>query len=202
MISRDVSDEFLLFLIRQNNQEAYNMLFDRYKIFLKAFLKKYHSALRTFRVSIPTFEVDLLYVFFQAQDTYEYSSGYFYYYWKLLMTQAISQALEKERRYVCRSDEMIELDADSGMEFDSLSNHEVVTSDDNNIIHVNLNNEILGKISDVNDALLSPPEKCILAYFSNGYNFVEIAKIMGKTPSFVRKIYLVAVEKLKHKFTI
>jgi|GEM_PF-6871635 len=200
MINRDVSDESLVISVRQNDLDAGRILFDRYFIFLRAQLRKYHSAISEWRIDVKIMEVELLDCFFIALATFEQCNGFFYGFWVVILHRQISLLLTRQRRYIYKDNEMIQLDEsvddDSGKS--ALQNHEIVAP------HVDktteIGNEIIYRISDTNDVFLSIIEKTILAYYCDGQNLSNIAKLLGKPLCNIRRNFKSALKKLKDEY--
>ena len=202
MIERTVSDEYLVFLIRQNIAEAHKELFNRYKSFLEAQVIKQRLTLRLLRLDVMLVSLELLTCFYSALDAYDYSSGYFYLFWRLIYRQHLRIIIEKEYKFISRDDGMIHLDEEiDGDGEKNMSLHESYTDYDHYHPSVRLANELYDRISDHSDDAVSNDERIVLLYYSEGESLSSIARIIGKPLCFVRRQFSKASDKIKKLFS-
>lgn len=194
-----LSDEFLIFLIRKNDKDAFAMLEGRYCIFLKSFLvKNGYTSINSF-IPYEIVFLDAQMAFYKAIETYEYCQGYFYMYWRLIVRQELGRIIRQEESifngtFILSLDETFELhDNDTDL-------HELIPSPGNEPLHGNFANEVWGRIEDAKDNLLSLEEKMIVAFYSEGFSFREISERLKKSIYIIQKAYYCAIQKLKVEF--
>lgn len=195
-----LTDEFLVFLIRQNNKDALSILESRYHIFLMGFLRGFSQSLKKLNLEYDVTFIELRFVLFQALESYEYTQGFFYIYWRLIAKQAIIHLLERESRYLKNTNVSFSLDEPLSFEDSDTEYHEVISDQESDFPQQCFESEVYAKIADSDEDLLSLHEKIVMAYYTQGYSFLKISSILKMTIHCVRKHYMLAVRKLQKTY--
>ena len=201
MIERTLSDEYLVFLTRQNNQEAHRELFCRYQVFLFSQIKKVSSILKSLRIDPMILRVELLECVYSALDSYDFSCGFFYSFWRLIYKQHLKCVVQREFKFVTRDEQMLQLDeeVDYGQDH-NISAHELVSVDSFNNRMLSMEREIYERVSDSGNNVVSEDERIVLLHYSEGANLSEIARSLHVPLHKVRKNFQKGLSKLRLLF--
>ncbi len=136
MKKKKLSDEELIFLIAQENREAYSMLFERYKRYSWSAAHKFYLKNEGSGIDVATFHSIALTAFHFALSKYNIKKQNFYPYWREV---ALNEMLEytKQNSYQFRAKwfsgtcSLDELMCESGSKFDEIlgENDRLLTKD-------------------------------------------------------------------------
>lgn len=186
MYIRNVSDEYLIFLMRANSKEAYKLFVERYKFFILGVLNKHRLILKDLNIEWDHAVVELQYATEALLMHYEYCAGYFYSYWHTGILRELYAIFRRHKRIVEESEHTINLDESFGKEGENeVLNHEVYGFEEND--YRDPGQDLLLRISDNNEQLLNLDEKYILVHIAEGYSVSEIARISNKTNNTIRR---------------
>ncbi len=176
-----VSDDELIYLIRQNNEEALNMLLFRYRdirdiLILETLKNNRYCGLDFDDLKQTAYETMLL-----VAETYDPTRSCFFSYWKLLMGREMKTFLIK---YNGPSASFLNtsISFDAGEEFEK--NRWMAQAPDSSdyLITESLNvDESIQHLAEDVDHKLTPQEKAVMAYRMMGYSYEEISSILHFT---------------------
>jgi len=192
----NLSDEDIIKLISQGNEEAYEALFERYKKYIKAFCYDAYSTYKNTGIEFEDLESVSMPVFYNAIANYECGKCGFYIYLKVSLSNAfkvVCQQFGRNNKVADGCQNSISLD----QEFDdghSLS--ETIGEEDKRIKTIG-NSDFTKKYRKVVDKLLSLEEKAVWSMKTeHGFDYVEISKALNTSLSRVKRIYVNAKNKL------
>ncbi len=180
-MTNQVSDDELVYLIRQNNEEALNMLLFRYRdirdiLIWETLKSNRYCGLEFDDLKQTAYEATLL-----VAATYDMKKSCFFSYWKLLVTRELRAFLTKHNgpssAYLNMS-----ISIDEGEEYEK--NQWIMQSSEcsENLVTNHYNaDESMQRLAEDVDNTLTPQEKAVMAYRMLGYSYEEIASILHFT---------------------
>jgi len=193
----DVSDDELVCLVRQQNEEALKMLLFRYRdirdiLIYETLNRNRYCGLEYDDMKITSIEATLL-----ICEHYDYQKSCFFSYWKLLMERELISFLRRMNGYGAgQLNTAVSFDAGDECE----QNFRLAQSMDttHNYITEEINfDESIQRLAEANDNDLSPEEKAVLAYRVLGYSYEEIESIMHMTKRKVCRLMLRMRQKVR-----
>lgn len=177
-MKNQVSDDELIFLIRQNNEEALNMLLFRYRdirdiLICETLKKNRYCGLEFDDLKQTALEATLL-----VAATYDMNKSCLFSYWKLLITRELQSFLKKHNGL---SSSLLNtaVSYDAGDEYEKnycfSQSHDISEYPLTEIINVD---ESVQRLAEDVDHSLTPQEKAVMAYRMLGYSYEEISSIL------------------------
>lgn len=178
----EYSDSELMNLIKEESEEAKDLLFDKYQYIIKIIIKKYVSASKKYNVEYNDLYQEALLGYSDAINRYNDESS--------SLPTFITLCVDRRLQVVIRKASTLK----NKVINDSLSlehiydNYEqslmdILSDDNKNNPLYNLENDercqnLIARINEV----LSPSEKEVFALMLENYNYMEIAQILEKQP--------------------
>lgn len=184
-----VSDDELVYLIRQNNEEAKRLLFLRYETFKRKILEKTDYSLHR---NLDDNAIDSIYYesIMEAISNYEYEKGYFFFFVKEVFEKKLI-AYYRKYTYKSRNEILLKDYDEENVNFE-LDDSYTYQSD---IVDFNL---IVNYIKEED-----PLSYSVLVMWLKGYRYNEIGKYLGihekKVYYLLNKSIKIAKSKIKNK---
>ena len=162
----EISDDYLISLYFEKNQEAIDLLFERYKVFIYGIICEFQKRDGEY-IDFEDFFQEAFLVFLNCIQKYDTDNGCFYFF----VRKSITRKLEDKIRFLKKFKRAISLDA--SMYSVSRENCIDYVAEDceysyyDNFIYEKLINRIDEKSKEIVDLKLA------------GYSYSEIAEIMG-----------------------
>lgn len=160
---KKTSDDFLIYLVREGNQDAIDALYERYKYFIYGFI---NEKLKNEDLYYDYSELyqDLFLIFLRCIEKYDDYSGCFYTFVKTAVDRKIIDVIKKTKRY----NKFASLDR---MMFSSGNECcvDYVSEQDNTDTY--LYDSLVENLNDI--------DKSIVDLKIYGYTYEEIAKVVG-----------------------
>lgn len=184
--TRELRDEELIFLVCQENENAYQLLFERYRRYSWKLAHLMHAQNSSSGIEISVFHSIAIYCFHNALKKYKTQSSNFYPYWKTISNRQMIDFIQ-EQSYQYRGQVFsgfVSLDENFN-DTSSLTFGEMLGEDDKNMHH-KINFDDLIKILKRNVNIFSTREYQIINLLINEYKIKEIAQSL-KIP--IEKVY-------------
>lgn len=176
----NINDYELLMLVRENNEDAYKLLYEKYDRIIKIILKQYIPYIKTFNIDSNELYNRCLMYLHEAIENYDDNKG------ATFNTFATFIIRRKIKEYIMRSRKTYLED----------SYDEIIVMD--NTYDPLLEVEMLDKLERINGAIknsLSKFESKVMSYMLDGKSYDEIIKILNKDP---KQVYN-AIYRIKKK---
>lgn len=183
MSYNDIGDNELIYLIRNQNNQAKECLIERYKKRIYGMINDCCSSITTFNVNYDDYYQDCFIVFLKCLESYDEDYN-FYSYLKQAIEKCIRRKINKEKvmlKYVSIEDDLSD-------------NHPCLVDkvSDSAIIY----NE--NELHDYIDESFEDIDKLIIDYKIKGYSYLEISKFLGIRAKNLYK----RVDKIKEKLRL
>lgn len=190
-----LNDEYLLFLLRRQKQEAFQVLYLRYIAYAYSYLRQNFNDLNNL-LSYDELASTLRQAFFVSISRFEFNSGYLYPYFIKVLRSHFFNALrtKKSSKSVEHSYIMLSLDQKIFDEYETKTFHDLIYIDDEFKDHFNSVNILDLTLNE--KGVFTRLEKEILMYYLDGYKSVEIASALKMSVKKVRTI----IKKLKERY--
>jgi DNA-directed RNA polymerase specialized sigma24 family protein len=180
-MKNQVSDDELVYLVRQKNEEALSMLLFRYHDIRDVLI---WQTLKNNRYCGIDYD-DLKQVAYEALmlilATYDMRKSCFFSYWKLLISREL-RGFYKNHNGISAAMLNTALSYDAGDEYErNYCVSQSVAFDGPSLIDSLNASDCLQRLAEDVDHCFSPPEKAIMAYRMLGYSYEEISTIMHFT---------------------
>ncbi len=185
---KNLTDEKLVKLYKQGNQDAFTELYNRYKVLVKFHCRKFFWI----GSEIEDITQEGMKGLFNAVQTYKEEMASFKTYASLCIKTSILTAIKKYNdNNVVKNNGNISIESIEGFSH-------LVTTPEEFIIDKESDNEILSKIYKV----LSKREKEVLKFYLEGLNYIEIAKKLGVKVKAVDNALVRAKSKIFKNFEV
>lgn len=178
---KDFNDNELVAYAKENNEDAKNIIYEKYKYIIKILANKYKKSAYVLGIEENDLEQEAMIGFVGAIYTYNDSKSSLKTYISLCVERQIYTTLKKANTLKNKiNNEALSLEYDYGEEtklVDILSDNNLNDPLDNIIINEK-NNEFIDKIKDS----LSDSEKMVFSLMLAGHNYKQIAEILDITP--------------------
>lgn len=178
---KDFNDNELVAYAKENNEDAKNIIYEKYKYIIKILANKYKKSAYVLGIEENDLEQEAMIGFVGAIYTYNESKSSLKTYISLCVERQIYTTLKKANTLKNKiNNEALSLEYDYGEEtklVDILSDNNLNDPLDNIIINEK-NNEFIDKIKDS----LSDSEKMVFSLMLAGHNYKQIAQILDITP--------------------
>lgn len=178
---KDFNDNELVAYAKENNEDAKNIIYEKYKYIIKILANKYKKSAYVLGIEENDLEQEAMIGFVGAIYTYNDSKSSLKTYISLCVERQIYTTLKKANTLKNKiNNEALSLEYDYGEEtklVDILSDNNLNDPLDNIIINEK-NNEFIDKIKDS----LSDSEKMVFSLMLAGHNYKQIAQILDITP--------------------
>ncbi len=176
-----VSDDELILYIRQNNEEALNMLLFRYRdirdiLIWETLKKNRYCGLEFDDLKQTAYEATLL-----VAETYDPKKSCLFSYWKLIVARELQTFLKKHNGLSASL-------LNTAYSFDGLDEFErnYCFSQSTEVSEYSLTDSInqdesMVRLAEAVDHGLTPQEKAVMAYRMLGYSYEEIAAVLHFT---------------------
>ena len=190
-----LNDEYLLFLLRRQKSDAFQVLYLRYIPYGYSYLRQNFNDLNNLLTSDELSSI-LRQAFFVAISRFDFNSGYFYPYYVKVLKSHFYNALraKKSSKSVEHSYVMLSLDQKLFEEHETKTFHDLLYVDDAFIDPFNRVN--LLSITLTEKGIFSRFEKEILMYYLDGYTSTEIAAALNMTVKKERSV----ITKLQERY--
>lgn len=176
----ECSDDLLISLVREDNKEAYNLLFDRYKKIVLKWINNKKGLLRFNKIEVEDIFNDFLSVFDNYIDEYDSNLGRFISYLKVCLDRFIIKKIRSENSNGKKAlASALSLDASlNGLDdinyLDTVESKYIISD-------VSGNYDVADKSDSIKEILskLSNEELKIITLKSEGKSYKEIGEIVG-----------------------
>ncbi len=166
MLINDISDDLLFRLYLEKNQDAIDMLFERYKVFIYGIIVDMQKHYGVF-LEFEELYQDAMVAFLSCLEKYDEDNGCFYFFMKRAIERKLADRIKKTKK-CCRY-----ISLDVSMYEDSDETYiDYVAEDDKTCLY---NTELYDRLVDRVDYL----SKGIIDLRLHGYGYQEIAKCLG-----------------------
>lgn len=197
-MKHDVSDDELVCLVRQQNEEALKMLLFRYRDIIDILIyetlnRNRYCGLEYDDLKITSIEATLL-----VCEHYDYQKSCFFSYWKLLVERELTGFLR--RLNGCGAGLLnTALSFDSGDENEQNFRLAQTVDSQHNPITESINfDESVNRLAEADDHDLKPLEKAVLAYRVLGYRYEEIEQLMHLSKRKICRLMLTMRRKVRN----
>lgn len=190
-----LNDEYLLFLLRRQKSDAFQVLYLRYIPYGYSYLRQNFNDLNNLLTSDELSSI-LRQAFFVAISRFDFNSGYFYPYYVKVLKSHFFNALraKKSSKSVEHSYIMLSLDQKLFEDHETKTFHDLIYVDDEFIDHFNSVNLLSITLNE--KGIFSRLEKEVLMYYLDGYKSKEIAEALKMNVKKVRSV----INKLKERY--
>ena len=166
MFLKEISDDWLFCLYLEGNQDAIDLLFDRYSRFIYGIITQFQKKDGEYYDFEELFQ-DAMVTFLGCINKYDEESGCFYFFVK----KSIERKLIDKIKYIKKSKRIVSLDRYM-YDDDGETNLDYICEEDSSrLIENDLYNTLVGKVDAEN--------KEIIDLKMSGYSYQEIAGILG-----------------------
>ena len=177
----DINDNELIYLIKENDDEAKDIIYDKYKYIIDILTKKYKKSAYVLGIEFSDLYQDAMLGFVDAIYSYNDEKASIKTYITLCVERKIYSCLKKATRLKNKiHHESLSLE----YTYEDDNSLKDILSDNNknnpleNIITMENQNEVIDKIKEV----LSDSEKLVFSLMIGGLYYKQIAKILDLSP--------------------
>ena len=162
-----ISDDLLVCLWREKNQDAFDLLQNRYNYFIFGIIKDILNKYDKFFDYADLYQESFM-AFLRCIESYDEENGCFYFFVRRSVERALINYIKKNMRYM-------EIKSIDNMVYeDSRESYvDYIVEEKNDFCDSTLYEKLINKLDDVN--------KLIVDYKIDGYTYNEIAKMLGLT---------------------
>lgn len=162
-----ISDDLLVCLWREKNQDAFDLLQTRYNYFIFGIIKDILNKYDKFFDYADLYQESFM-AFLRCIESYDEENGCFYFFVRRSIERALINYIKKNMRYM-------EIKSIDNMVYeDSRESYvDYIAEEKNDFCDSTLYEKLTNKLDDVN--------KLIVDYKIDGYTYNEIAKMLGLT---------------------
>ncbi|MDR1697763.1 MAG: hypothetical protein LBR37_02445 [Erysipelotrichaceae bacterium] len=196
-----ISDEYLLSLVRKRSKEAFLILFKRFEYYTIGIIRRQGRDLLDLGIDFNDLLLSGLELLMTCLDCFVMDSGYFYKYYKTTLIHMFHRRRQERYLFLMRlKNKTISLDETIGSDETSREIIET-TKDDTDIPQEMMLKECYELLSDSNEELTIVAKDCFYLRMK-GYSFIEIGEMLRISASTAKNYHNLTLKYLKNHFNL